>query len=208
MSNNLGMNATRSPGRPSKAPERSAQVIDAFVRLIGSRGLESVTLDEVARAAGVDRGAIRHYVGNRQDLIWASLDLLMNRYERANREALGNEPSIDRWLGRLFGDEWARNEDDAAFDVLLQEAIRDEELRNRLRASYESLVEALANALSRSAPEAPRRATLDVAYAIVCLAEHNLTMQTLGFPRTRATAARRAARTLADSLRDPDGSFS
>jgi AcrR family transcriptional regulator len=201
LSNNRPMSLTRSPGRPSKAPERSAQVISAFVHLIATHGLEAVTLDDVARVAGVDRSAIRHYVGNRQQLIWASLDLLIQRYDRASREALGDAPTADRWLEHLFGTGWGRAEDDAAFDVLVQEAIRDDELRARLHASYATLVGALAAALRREAPGVTRRDSLDVAYAIVCLAEHNLTMQSLGFARTRAAAAGRAARTLVDDLR-------
>ena len=182
------------------AAERSTQVLDAFVGLIAARGLESVTLDDVAQAAGVDRTSIRHYVGNRRDLIWASVGLLSDRYEQATRAALGDSPSVDQWLEHLFGPGWSRVTEDAAFDVLLQEAIRDDNLRERLRSSYDSLVESLADALGRAEPGAPRRATVDVAYAIVCLAEHNLTMQALGFPKTRATATRRAARALADTL--------
>jgi AcrR family transcriptional regulator len=194
------MTATRAPGRPSKATERSAQVIGAFVHLIAARGLEAVTLDDVARHAGVDRGAIRHYVGNRQQLIWAALDLLMERYVRASREALGPEPSVAQWLDHLFGEGWARAEDDAAFDVLLQEAIRDDVLRDRLRSNYESLIGALAEALLRAAPSATRRDAVDVAYAIVCMAEHNVTMRALGFSMTRAAGARRAAHNLVEGL--------
>jgi len=182
------------------AVERSAQVIGAFVALIGERGLEAVTLDDVARAAGVDRTVIRHYVGNRQDLIWAAVDHLAVRYERASRDALGDDPSLDRWLALLFGGGWGTAVDDAAFDVLIQEAIRDDALRERMRAGYAVLVDAVADAVRGVAPQASRRATVDVAYSIVCLAEQNLTMQALGFPHARATAARRAARALADAL--------
>lgn len=192
---------TRPRGRPSKAAERTSQVVGAFVHLIAERGLEAVTLDDVARHAGVDRAAIRHYVGNRRDLILAALDLLIDRYEHADRDALGDEPTVDQWLERLFGAAWGRAEDDAAFDVLLQEALRDDALRERLRDTYESLVGAVAGALRRAAPDAPRRDAVDVAYTIVCMAEHNLTMQALGFPTTRALGAQRAARALAEGLR-------
>jgi hypothetical protein len=47
--------ASRRAGRPSVAPQRRAEIVDAFIRLVAERGLEAVTLDRVAAEAGVRR---------------------------------------------------------------------------------------------------------------------------------------------------------
>ena len=60
-------------GRPSVRDERRKQIVDSFIELVAVKGLEHVSLDEVAGKAGVQRAALRHFVGNRDELTAAAI---------------------------------------------------------------------------------------------------------------------------------------
>ncbi len=189
-------------GRPSLAADRRSEALSAFVDLIAERGLEGVTLDDVAAAAGMQRSVVRHYVGNRTDLVRAAVDVLTQRYADLVRAAVGDAPTVDRALDVLFSDSWISEMDneDRALDVLLQEAVRDSVTRERIKAMYELLVGELARLIGGEQPSISTTAARHAAYLIVCLAEHNVTMQHLGFPATHSRAARRQAGRIVEQL--------
>lgn len=190
-------------GRPSLAVTRRQEAISAFLSLIAERGLDTVTLDDVAHRAGMQRSVIRHYVGNRSELIVAALDELVDGYRGSVIETIGESPSIEVLLDYLFSSHWYRDQStaDRALDVLFREASRSEAMRDRLKTAYESLVTVVADALLRDARERSSLLTVEqaqaTAYAIVCLAEHNVDLQSLGFDPSNASSALRAARMLA-----------
>ena len=191
------------PGRPTVAPQRRTKIVGAFLRLIAQHGLEGVTLDHIAVEAGVQRAAVRHYVGNRQDLIAAAVEELADRYETVVRSAVGYEPEIGDLIETLFGESWVTDmpTEDSAFDVLLQEATRNANTSPHIRRAYDILINELEQALLRASPDAARDALRDVAYSIACLVEHNVLMQHLGYPRARSDGARAAAHHISRTLR-------
>ena len=63
-------------GRRSLAEERRVQILEAAARCIAEHGVEGATQERIAAAAGMSRPHIRHYVGNRGDLldaVWARI---------------------------------------------------------------------------------------------------------------------------------------
>lgn len=185
-------------GRPSKVSERRGEIVDSFIRLIARHGLESVTLDDVAAEAGMQRAAARHFIGNRGELIVAAVEELTRRYQSSVRAVIDAEPSIDQVIDALFGRLWVSELADVgnAFDVLLQEAARNESTRLAVKDAYKVLVAEIDVALARSRPAMTRAKRSDVAYAIACLAEHNVVMQQLGFPHARSDGAKACAKAL------------
>jgi AcrR family transcriptional regulator len=186
-------------GRPSVATERRGQIIDAFIRLVASHGLEGVGLDDVAAAAGMKRPALRHFVGNRDELIAATVDELRRRYEATVRALAPERPTAEALIRALFSEQWVRGlaTEDAVFSALLHEATRDGSGREDVRRAYDVLLDALEEALRRDHPAASVRELRDAAYAIACLVEHNTAMQRLGYPRARSAGALTAALRLA-----------
>lgn len=162
---------------------------------MAERGLEGVTLDDVASEAGVKRAAARHFVGNRPELIAAAVGELTSRYRATVEAAIGEEPPIERLIDALFGRVWVQDLSDVsnAFDALMQEATRHEPTRLSVKQAYEVLLEEIDQALARSRPTMNAAERRDAAYAIACLAEHNVLMQQLGFPAARSRAARQCA---------------
>lgn len=56
-------------GRRSVAVERRRQVIVATVECMAAHGVGGTTLERIADAAGMARGHVRHFAGNRDDLL-------------------------------------------------------------------------------------------------------------------------------------------
>ncbi len=189
--------ATRRVGRPSMGLERRRQIVSAFIDLVAERGLERVTLADVAEAAGVQRAQLRHFIGNREDLVLAAVDELARRYEVSAAEMyVSEEPTIDQLISLLFSDELVYDQpvETAAFDALLAEAVLRPAGRGAVIKGYDMLLGQLASALRREYPGAPIARIRDVAYVVLCLVEQNTLLQGLGYPRVRQLAAANAAR--------------
>ena len=56
-------------GRPNLTEVRTAEILDAFERCVARYGLEGSSLERVAEEAGVKRSILRHYIGNRDEMI-------------------------------------------------------------------------------------------------------------------------------------------
>ncbi len=180
------------------AATRRQQIVSAFLALIGERGLASVSLDDVAAASGVQRSVIRHYMGNRTQLVHEAAATLIDTYTGLIKTAIGEQPSVQQIIGYLFSREWGSEDDlDRAFDELFNEAARDPALRNRLHDAYAQMTDGLAQAIRRDRPATSAASAERIAYQIVCLAEHNTTMQRLGFPAEQAAAIQSLAHRLA-----------
>lgn len=77
--------------RPSLKDQRSQEILDAFVTCAASYGLEGATQERIADAAGVKRTLLRHYLGNRDDMIDALCAHVVGEFDaltRALAEAL------------------------------------------------------------------------------------------------------------------------
>jgi AcrR family transcriptional regulator len=192
------------PGRPSLSSLRRAQIIDGFIALIADRGLDSVTMDDVAAAASLQRAALRHFVGNRRELLAAALEVLVLRFRNNLNEEVGPTPSFDHLLDHLLSGRWTDRMlvEHRAFDVLAQEASRDSQMKVKLRGAYDLLIAEIADALLREHPGVARHAAYDCAYAVMCIAEHHTSMVELGYKRQHTRAAAQAARSLALQLGD------
>jgi TetR/AcrR family transcriptional repressor of bet genes len=59
-------------GRPSVADARRRQILEAAIRCLSNRGLAASTLDGIAAEAGMARGHVRHFVGNRDEILTAA----------------------------------------------------------------------------------------------------------------------------------------
>jgi TetR/AcrR family transcriptional repressor of bet genes len=192
--------SARRVGRPSLARERRGQIVAAFLDLVAERGLERVTLDDVAKAAGVKRAALRHFVGNREELIVAAIDELILRYEA--QVDWDEESTADELITAMFGSETTRDHpvEYEAWNSLLAEAVRRPATRGPIIKAYDRHFGMLAAALRCEYPNAPMARIRDAAYVIVCLVEQNNVFQQLGYPLARQLAARNAARRLAHAV--------
>ena len=97
-----------APGRFQRLDPatRRDQILDAANALFAERGYDDVTIEDIARSAGVARGLVHHYFGGRKDVYIALLERLGTGREGllrprppAGRSARARlEDSVSRWL--------------------------------------------------------------------------------------------------------------
>ncbi len=188
-------------GRPRLTEQRGDQILDAFIALVGANGLHATTLDDVATAVDLRRGTVRHFVGNREQLIVAAIDRLVVRYEQAFHAAVADgctDGAIDRMLARLFVADGEMGLEDRAF-VALMTAGDDPAIRHSIARAYERYLEVIDRVLvaGTSAGVEQRQ---DVALAILSLAETTNLLLELGFDHDVRHRALRTARALIQPL--------
>ncbi|HVP31861.1 MAG TPA: helix-turn-helix domain-containing protein [Myxococcota bacterium] len=193
--------------RPSLAAKRRQQILDALERCLARHGLEGTSLASVAAEAGVARPVIRHYFGNRDALLAAAVRRALAAYRLDLEAALRDLPRERRlggFLDYLFLGRFVGNADrDRLFRALFA-AADDDASQRLLRESYRGFEDVCFAALRAAAPRARAAAVRGAAYAVACLAEQNADFLAIGFPRSRARAARRAAETIVRSLEEGD----
>lgn len=165
--------------------------MNAFIELVAENGTAAVPLDAVASRAGVARTAIRHFVGNRADLIELAVVELVARYREMIDATVGPDPDPEAPVAMLFADGWIhqRPVEDRAFDPLVVEARGNSETQALVGGAFTHLVDAVRSALAKRSSSAAAKELTDAAYLIVCLSEHNVVLQNLGFDATRSRAA-------------------
>ena len=176
--------------------------MDVFIDLVAERGLEGVTVDDVATTAGVQRATVHHYVGNREDLIAAASEELSRRYEVIAGMGASDAPAIADLIATMFGDVATRDHavEARSWHALRAEGLRRPDGRVVVRRAFDRGFEMVESAVRRQCPDAPAASVRDLAYAIVCLSEQNTIFQRLGYPRARQVAARDAALCLVEDL--------
>lgn len=191
------MNPTKV-GRPSLMATRRVEIVGSFIALVARKGLEDVTLDDIAADAGLQRSSVRHFVGNRRELITAAIVELSDRYVRSVQERISGADGADELITVLFSPAWlaAMKDNDRAFDSLIQEATRDPLLVEHVRRSSDELMAEIQKVLRRDHPNCSVAKVRETAYALVCLVEHNKSMQRLGYPSSLSKGAARVAHQL------------
>jgi AcrR family transcriptional regulator len=58
---------TRTPRNRLSPEERRSQLLDLGVRLLATRSLDELSIDLLAEEAGISRGLLYHYFGNKHD---------------------------------------------------------------------------------------------------------------------------------------------
>jgi AcrR family transcriptional regulator len=88
--------STRSQRAPRLAPEeRREQLLDATLWVVGERGFDAVTVDSVARRAGVTRPVIYDIFGDLEQLMLALIDREEERALGPLLDVLGQDPGED-----------------------------------------------------------------------------------------------------------------
>jgi AcrR family transcriptional regulator len=138
-------------GRPPIGEERRDEILAAFERCVVRKGIAKTTLADVAEEAGQPRPLVRHFIGNRADMVSALIDRLLERGEsQLTRSPAGRDTqhTVELLIEAAFAD--------PTTNILIMElwhlALRDDLLRKRLAAIYEGLILEVA-ALEGSAGE-------------------------------------------------------
>lgn len=188
--------------RPSVAAERREQIIDATMTTIAEHGIRGATLDRIADAAGMSRGHVRHFVGNRDRLL---LDVAVAVFSDPDGEVGSILPAeaedIDGALDYLFGVEFLSPDRENAVVLGLVELSRTTPgIADVLTASYTATRVHLARLVARAHPDASEAACIAVAYGLLTCALGSVFLGDFDSDPTRMTHSREAAEALLATL--------
>lgn len=182
-------------GRPSLAEERLTQILDAVGRCIARFGVEGMTLEQVAAEAGLSRSHVRHYAGNRADLIDRFRRRLIERYAPPPlSEVLASTTPAGEAVVDLVLDREPDLDDYASIDAILAAARHDESMRAEVYGIYAELETFIGQVIAHDHPTWTADRVQQAAYQTLALAYGHWTMSEVGFPASRAAAVRRLLR--------------
>ncbi len=185
--------------RPDLSAERSEQILDAFSRCVARSGLDAASLEEVAGEAGVRRSIIRHYIGNRDDLVAAFLDRLEARLQLQNDEMRAwfiAKAGVGSLPDYLFPE--VPDDELPVLESVYSAARRNPAIAARLESWLQGFVDALGDVLRISFPDADSDDVTTVAHGLAAIYNDHQSMVTLrGPPRYRAMALAAAQRLIA-----------
>jgi AcrR family transcriptional regulator len=176
-----------SPARRTQQDRRESTqrgVLEATLRCIGRVGYASVSFNEIAKEAGVSRGAITHHYASKLELAAAAMELFFSeRYERlmsllADRGALSLDERLDI-LGKEFEDLFP-----IGFEIIV--ALRtDAELQARYDGLAMHRYEEMTQGYERMFPEFARAQSPRLLIAVVAAFYRGLFIEGFSSDRER-----------------------
>jgi len=147
--------------------QRRLQLAEAVWRIASARGLEDVTLRQVATEAGVATRQVQYYFGTRRELLLGALNLLNERQRHRVEARIPESPGPravlrEMLLGMLPLDAYARTASLVHIAYFVR-SIGDDELAAAFRRQGEPPPESLLmSTLSEAADEGLLRPGLDI----------------------------------------------
>ncbi len=190
--------------RPSLKEQRSKEILDAFARCVARYGVEGSTLDRIAEEAGVKRTILRHYIGNRDELI-AALGARVEADFMARTEelfdALPRTGRVEWLIEALFQPDSHSNAEDVAIaQALISAGDLYPDIAEGLRAWVLRFDALIAEELAAAFPDAHKPDIEAAAFGILGIYLNADALAPLGLPRRFGVASKRAAQKLIETL--------
>jgi AcrR family transcriptional regulator len=195
--------------RPSVAAERRVQIAEATIRCIGAHGYAGTTLDRVAEEAGMARGHVRHFAGNRDAmLVSAAWYLYFSDIPASDDDAAPTGGSflpadvrdVETTLDYLFGEFAAPGLENTAALAFLDAGRTNPDIHRIVVKAYESMHDEVAAVLAAASPDVDAAECTRVAGGVVSIALGNVFMSDIEVSESRNAAARATAELLVGTL--------
>jgi AcrR family transcriptional regulator len=190
--------------RPSLKEQRTKEILEAYMACIARHGLEGATQDRIAAKAGLKRSIIRHYVGNKEDMVIALTTYLGGEF---NNQTLTFENSgykernIQDLINLLFSDK-ATSEPTLVlvYQALIFAVDKYPGISKPLLGTIERLAKFVSGVLSYRYPQAAKQDIDAATYGLVVLHLNYDTISPLSPPKRWRTHSYDAAVALLASL--------
>lgn len=130
---------------------RKPQIVEAALRTIAERGFQNVTLDEVAKAAGLSKGGLVHYFPTKDALIKeAVVDFYTRIFQRGRETRDQFEEPLDKVLSFTWLYDWEDPDVAVGYRLLfdfMALASHDDDYRRLFHNWVEGWVELLSEAI-------------------------------------------------------------
>lgn len=190
-------------GRKSLKTERVDEILNAFERCLTSKGLQSITLDNIAHEAGLARRMIHHYIGNRDDVIHAAVERIIEKFTFSIFETVDKVESDQRFnatIEYIFSETFNELPATKLVAALLAVSLYDEQVCNAVKTLYDSFHLGLDLKLKEYKPNTPEALRLQTAYSIMCLSFGGGWMRNIGFDPNLNNKNKQIAQSLIDQL--------
>lgn len=197
--------------RPSLATVRTEEFLDAFKRCVARYGLDGSTLDRISEEAGVARPMLRHYLGNRDEMVEALFQHVIQKFEETTEYLFQGLPDsdassdaltirIDALLDILF-DATSHEADNAAvYQALVAASHRHPGMAEALIGFVTGFEHQITNELTRAFPRADLTKCAIVAAGITAVYFNHDAAIPLDPPKSWKDAQRAVADLLIASL--------
>ena len=145
------------------------RLLDAALEVFAEQGFASASLDQVAEAAGLTKGAIYSNFASKDDLFFAMMkDQVMKRIEAVRTALAASPPGTDgqqaRYdIGRLLTEAFTQQREwQLVFLDFWQRAVRDDDVRAQFVAHRRALRAAIAECVEQILGQAPALGQLTV----------------------------------------------
>lgn len=190
--------------RPSLKDKRTEEILDAYLTCVARFGLEGATQERIAAQAGVKRPILRHYLGNKDQMIAALVGYVVTGFAAmtdAFEQALQGAATPSDLVEMMFDG----GEDTDARLMLAWQALSASvgdypDARAPLLQSLQEFLAVLEGALRRMAPEADAPILRAVAQGIAAAYVHLDAMAPLAPPQEWRSDLKQAALLLAAGL--------
>lgn len=192
--------------RKNLTAERTDEILDAFARCMVKYGLDA-SLEQVAEEAGMTRSIIRHYIGNREEVVNRLMERIAEEYLLELSEAektIPHDQMIAVTLDYLFRDAPGYDDyDKLIIGVMMTARERYPQAKHTLMTMLNQLVDMFAADLMEVYPQAGELRCRETAYNIMCLAMSNESFLWIGMNQAYNLAARAGAEALLRLLEQP-----
>lgn len=159
-------------GRPSKAHERSFEILQAAVSVVAKEGLEGITFAKVAKASGMQRTLVHHYFASRADLMNAFIEHYISKMGTEIIHRFSGKPLNERILMLFTPDVYRNQEDLIVWFELVAQSARNPFIQKMLHDLWtRHWLPDFENQLVQEFPNAPQEAISSAAYVLACLFE-------------------------------------
>ena len=192
-------------GRKSMVEVRRDEITSAVQRCIVRHGLADTTMAMVAEEAGMQRSAISHFLGSREDVITAAIERSCDYYIDLILQVVGEVPperAAEALVKELIGGKRAEPRAMVLFDEIITLAHHHDKACQSIERAYEVLRSELEKALEARNPAAPPSDRTAVARALMLLIDNEERFRVLDLFPDEGDATRRAAAMLLSRLDD------
>ncbi|WP_299428705.1 TetR/AcrR family transcriptional regulator [uncultured Shimia sp.] len=190
--------------RPSLKDQRSDEILDAYLTCVARFGLEGATQERIAAEAGVKRPLLRHYLGNRGQMITALCDHVVLVFDRMTDGAdavLKEAQSYEEVIGLLFAEDIDHDPRLLVAWQALAVSVGDQpDQRDALLNSLERFLQALTRTFQRLSPNRSMEKTRAVAQGVMAILVNLDSLSILSPPQAWRNELRDGAAILLASL--------
>ncbi|MEM7069898.1 MAG: TetR/AcrR family transcriptional regulator [Pseudomonadota bacterium] len=192
--------------RPKLDHEREPQILKALETCVIRQGLAKTSLKDVAEEAGLPRPLVRHFVGNRDEMISKLFDGMIDRAAQQLESVIDSDQtlSLTNCMDLLFEGLFADETSNALVIELWYLAERDAAIKSKVAALYLQVCDLVVEALHSEGLGETVDERRDVAFALVSLSYGDASFREIGLRAPSKSVIQTHAQAILSTLSKPN----